>query len=135
MAETALPNTEAITSQYRTIRSTNRELTNSLGLFQAAFNDLLPGRCWSRPRSAPNERITQTAPESLDENEQRRFIRACGRCGSARNAAIALLLLYTGLRIEEVEAVDIDDVVSSEPSYRATTWTSSSWPTSWDMRR
>lgn len=59
------------------------------------------------------ERITQTAPESLDEDEQRRFIRACGRCGSTRNAAIGLLLLYAGLRVEEVEALDIDDIMIS----------------------
>lgn len=44
---------------------------------------------------------------------QRRFIRACGRCGSTRNAAIGLLLLYTGLRVEEVEALDVADVVMS----------------------
>jgi site-specific recombinase XerD len=59
------------------------------------------------------ERITPTAPESLNEDEQRRFIRACGRCGSRRNAAIGLLLLYTGLRVEEVEALDLDDLVIS----------------------
>lgn len=59
------------------------------------------------------ERVTATAPESLDEIEQRRFIRACGRCGSVRNAAIGLLILYTGLRVEEVDALDVDDVVMS----------------------
>jgi len=59
------------------------------------------------------ERITATAPESLDEDEQRRFLRACDQCGSTRNAAIGKLLLYTGLRIEEVEALDLDDIVIS----------------------
>lgn len=49
----------------------------------------------------------------MEPDEQRRFIRACGRCGSPRNAAIALLILYAGLRVEEVEALDIDDVVMS----------------------
>lgn len=56
------------------------------------------------------DRIPRTAPKALDEPEQRRFIRAAGRCGSTRNAAVALLLLYTGLRVEEVEALDVDDV-------------------------
>lgn len=56
------------------------------------------------------ERITSTAPQSLEELEQRRFVRAAGRCGSARNTAIALLLLYTGLRVEEAEALDVEDV-------------------------
>jgi site-specific recombinase XerD len=56
------------------------------------------------------ERITPTAPQSLEEVEQRRFVRAAGRCGSARNTAIGLLLLYTGLRVEEVEELDVDDV-------------------------
>lgn len=59
------------------------------------------------------ERIQQTAPEALEELEQRRFIRATGRCGSTRNAAIGLLLLYTGLRVKEVEALDIEDVPMS----------------------
>jgi site-specific recombinase XerD len=59
------------------------------------------------------ERITPTAPQSLEPDEQRRFIRACARCGSVRNAAIGLLLLYTGLRVEEVEALDIDDIQMS----------------------
>ena len=59
------------------------------------------------------ERIIATAPKSLEPDEQRRFIRACGRCGSPRNAAIGLLILYTGLRVEEVEALDIDDVPMS----------------------
>lgn len=59
------------------------------------------------------ERITPTAPEALDELEQRRFVRACHRCGSVRNTAIGLLLLYTGLRVEEVEALDVDDIVLS----------------------
>jgi hypothetical protein len=30
-----------------------------------------------------------------------------------RNAAIGLLIRYTGLRVEEVEALDIGDVVTS----------------------
>jgi site-specific recombinase XerD len=59
---------------------------------------------------ARRERLPQTAPEALDEAEQRRFLRAAQRCGSARNAAIGLLLLYTGLRVEEAEALDVDDV-------------------------
>ncbi|HEY6423505.1 MAG TPA: tyrosine-type recombinase/integrase [Pseudonocardiaceae bacterium] len=59
------------------------------------------------------ERFTPTAPQSLDEDEQRRFIRAANRCGSTRNTALALLLLYTGLRVEEVQALDVDDVATS----------------------
>lgn len=62
---------------------------------------------------APRERITPTAREALEPDEQRRFIRACGRAGSARDTAIGLLLLYTGLRVEEVEALDVDDVLMS----------------------
>lgn len=56
------------------------------------------------------ERITPTAPQALDEDEQRRFVRAANRCGSTRNTAIALLLLYTGLRVEEAETLNVDDV-------------------------
>jgi site-specific recombinase XerD len=59
------------------------------------------------------ERATRTAPESLEPAETRRYIRACGRSGSPRNEAIGTLFLYSGLRVEEVEALDLDDIVLS----------------------
>jgi site-specific recombinase XerD len=59
---------------------------------------------------AKRERIPTTAPEALQEVEQRKFLRAAQKCGSVRNTAITLLLLYTGLRVEEVQDLDIEDV-------------------------
>jgi site-specific recombinase XerD len=57
------------------------------------------------------ERVFASAPQALEEPDRRRFILAAASCGSTRNTALGLLLLYTGLRVEEVEALDIDDVV------------------------
>lgn len=55
------------------------------------------------------ERLPQTAPEALTEAEQRRFIRAAARA-STRDRAIGLLMLYSGVRVEEAEQLDVDDV-------------------------
>lgn len=87
--------------------------------------------------AARRERISDTAPEALTEPEQRRFLRgattrgavvsvaghsplqraqAIGRgagIGPARDQAIALLLLYTGVRVEEAASLDLDDVALS----------------------
>ena len=60
---------------------------------------------------AKRERVPVTAPETLEEPEQRQFLRAAQKCGSVRDTAIALLLLlYTGLRVEKVHHLDLIDV-------------------------
>ena len=59
---------------------------------------------------AKRERVPVTAPQALEEFEQRKFLRAAQKCGSVRDTAIALPLLYTGLRVEEVQQLDLADV-------------------------
>lgn len=59
------------------------------------------------------ERVSAAAPQALSEVEQRRFLRAAASCGSTRNAALGLLLFYTGLRVEEVVSLKVDDVPTS----------------------
>lgn len=56
------------------------------------------------------EDLPQEAPKALEPEEQRRFLRAVERCPSARDRALARLLFYTGLRLGEVAALDLDDV-------------------------
>lgn len=60
--------------------------------------------------AAKRERIPEAAPQALEETDQRRYLRAAQKCASPRNTAIALLLLYTGLRVEELQDLDLDDV-------------------------
>ncbi|MBA8824771.1 site-specific recombinase XerD [Saccharopolyspora lacisalsi] len=59
---------------------------------------------------ARREQQPATAPQALDEGEQRRFLRAVQRHPSARDRAVVLVLLYTGLRADELAQLDITDV-------------------------
>ncbi len=59
------------------------------------------------------EDLPQLSPQALSLEEQKDFLRAVERCGSIRDKAIALLLLYTGLRVSECAALEIDDVLVS----------------------
>jgi integrase/recombinase XerC len=55
------------------------------------------------------EHLQNTAPEALEPMEQRRFLRAAGRA-SERDAALALTLFYSGLRVAELAALNLEDV-------------------------
>lgn len=50
------------------------------------------------------------APRALETTEQRVFLRAVHVCASPRDRAIATLLLYTGLRLSELAALDVEDI-------------------------
>lgn len=66
---------------------------------------------------APHVRREQqpaSTPEALDGDEQRRFLRAVAAHPCPRERAIALLLLHTGLRVEELVHLDRTDVAVSE---------------------
>ncbi len=56
------------------------------------------------------EELPQQAPSALTVEDQKRFLRAVERTASCRNQALALLLFYTGIRIGECTALDIEDV-------------------------
>lgn len=58
------------------------------------------------------EDLRAKAPRALSEEQQRRLLRIAERA-SARDRAIVVMLLYTGLRLAEVVALDIDDVRTS----------------------
>ncbi|MGW3353267.1 tyrosine-type recombinase/integrase [Nonomuraea rubra] len=50
------------------------------------------------------------APQALDAREQKRFLRAVEVRRLARDRAIGRLLFYSGLRVAELVALDVDDV-------------------------
>ena len=62
------------------------------------------------PVKVKREDLPQLAPRGLSKDEQKRFVRAAERCRRAKDSAVALLLFYTGMRIGECAALDIDDV-------------------------
>lgn len=66
------------------------------------------------PVNVRREQLPSTSPQAIAIEEQRWFLRAVERAaGKPRNAAIALLIFYTGLRLAECAALNVDDVVIS----------------------
>lgn len=64
------------------------------------------------PAVVTRERIAQSAPRALDEDEQRALVRAAEHA-TPRDRAIVVLLLHTGLRLSELVALDAGDVRTS----------------------
>ncbi len=54
------------------------------------------------------ERLPQAAPRALEGEELLAFVRAAGRA-AVRDRAIGLLLVYAGLRLSELVALDLDE--------------------------
>ncbi|WP_169336094.1 tyrosine-type recombinase/integrase [Actinopolyspora halophila] len=62
------------------------------------------------------EQQPASTPEPLDGDEQRRFLRVVTAHPCPRERAIALMLLRTGLRVDELAHLDRTDVTVSGPS-------------------
>ncbi len=56
------------------------------------------------------EELPQEAPRALNKKEQQLFLREVARCRRSKDRAIAMLLLYSGIRISECANLDINDV-------------------------
>ncbi len=73
----------------------------------------------ARPGPGPPRRPPQAAPRALSVEQTRRLLRAAeraaqtGATGGARDRAVVTLLLFTGLRIGELAALNLDDVAVS----------------------
>lgn len=66
-----------------------------------------------RPEIRHNRHIS---PKSLPRSDRNRMFRELERSGNLRSIAIAYLLLYTGLRVSELTALNRDDVHMGERS-------------------
>lgn len=62
------------------------------------------------PARAKRAEVPAAAPRALGEQAQIRYLRAVQACPSARDRALALAAFYTGTRIAETVALDVDDV-------------------------
>ena len=60
---------------------------------------------------AKRQGLPMQAPKALGMEEQRRFLRAVATCSSLRNRALVTIMLRCGLRISEVSALDLSDIV------------------------
>jgi site-specific recombinase XerD len=59
------------------------------------------------------EDLPQKSPRALKPEEQKAFLRAVERSLSHRDQALARLLFYTGLRLSECAALNVDDIFIS----------------------
>ena len=59
------------------------------------------------------EDLPQQSPRALKPEEQKAFLRAVERSSSLRDQALARLLFYTGLRLSECAALNVDDILIS----------------------
>ncbi len=78
----------------------------------AAIDNFYRSRAIGRP-DVGREPAAQAAPRALDEDDQRRLLRAVDRWPVARDRAIVSLLLYTGLRLTEIADLQLDDIAVS----------------------
>ncbi|NLY38599.1 MAG: tyrosine-type recombinase/integrase [Firmicutes bacterium] len=58
----------------------------------------------------------RTSPKALDRREQMALMKAVRSSGKVRDIALVTLLLHTGLRISELCALDVEDMVLRERS-------------------
>lgn len=62
----------------------------------------------------PQVQQVKTPPKALDERDLNRLLRAVHKAGNERDVAILELMVGSGLRIGEVEALDVSDVQASD---------------------
>ncbi|RIV16942.1 recombinase XerC [Alicyclobacillaceae bacterium I2511] len=108
------PLTRIDVQQYITTLSHQGYKASSIHL---AFNTIRAFARWTRQASAvQNIRIVkpisalQWTPQSLERKERNLLLRRVEQSGSLRNIAIIVLLLYCGLRVGELVALQVRDV-------------------------
>ncbi|MFD3685448.1 tyrosine-type recombinase/integrase [Nocardiopsis sp. NPDC058631] len=62
------------------------------------------------PATVGRDEPPATAPRALAPREQKRFLRAVEKRPLARDRALGRLLFYSGLRVSELVALDVEDV-------------------------
>lgn len=93
----------------------------SAATINKVFNAIKSFCRWSGKKEAIEEisvvkqpNIINQAPKSLAKNEKYRLIREIDRRGNRRGYAIVMVLLNTGIRLNELVALDRDDIEISE---------------------
>ncbi|MBV9280754.1 MAG: tyrosine-type recombinase/integrase [Chloroflexi bacterium] len=95
---------------YKTyLKTVRRVKPSSVNLALAAIDSFYAYLGLDRP-AVRREDLPRAAPRALAPAEQVRFLRAVERCPVIRNRAIAHLLFYTGIRLGECAALNVDDV-------------------------
>src|SRR3954471_13699477 len=98
----------AVRDYKRHLKAVERWKPASVNLALAALDSFYTQLGLGRP-VVRREDLPASAPRALSEEQQRRLLRMCERA-SARDRAIVVTLLCTGLRLAELVALDVDDV-------------------------
>jgi len=88
----------------------------SVASLAAGLGDLYRFVGLGPPTRLPRPRPTTLAPRALDDTELRRLLRAVEATGRPRDRAVVALLVFCGLRVSEVAALDVHDVALSARS-------------------
>jgi site-specific recombinase XerD len=95
---------------YKTYLKTERQAKpTSVNLALAAIDHFHQFIGNDRPQ-VQRESLPAQAPRALKPEEQKTFLRAIERIPAVRDRAIARLLFYTGVRLGECAALNLDDV-------------------------
>jgi integrase/recombinase XerC len=97
----------AVRDYKRHLKAVERWKPSSVNLSLAALDSFYTQLGLGRP-VVRREDLPAKAPRALSEEQQRRLLRVAERV-SARDRAIVVMLLYTGLRLAELVALDVDD--------------------------
>jgi site-specific recombinase XerD len=98
----------AVRDYKRHLKAVERWKPASVNLALAALDSFYTHVGLGRP-VVRREELSKSAPRAITEEEQRRLLRMAERA-TARDRAIVVVLLYTGLRLAEVVALDIEDL-------------------------
>jgi integrase/recombinase XerC len=98
----------AVRDYKRHLKAVERWKPASVNLALAALDSFYTQLGLGRP-VVRREELSKSAPRAITEEQQRRLLRICERA-SSRDRAIVVVLLYTGLRLSELVALDLDDV-------------------------
>ena len=101
----------AVRDYKRHLKAVERWKPASVNLALAALDSFYTQLGLGRP-IVRREELSKSAPRAISEEEQRRLLRIAERA-RARDRAIVVMLLYTGLRLAELVALDVDDVKMS----------------------
>ena len=101
----------AVRDYKRHLKAVERWKPASVNLALAALDSFYTQLGLGRP-IVRREELSKAAPRAITEEEQRRLLRM-GERAKARDRAIVVVFLYTGLRLAELVALDVEDVKSS----------------------
>lgn len=95
---------------YKTyVKTEGKVRPSSVNVALAAIDHFYQFLGLDQPR-VKREDLPQQSPRSLKPEEQKAFLRAVERTSTVRDQAIARLLFYTGVRLGECAALNVDDV-------------------------